>query len=196
MKIGSAFPSKYFKASDFEADTVKVMSHVTIETIGQGNDAKECPILHFEGEEKTLVLNKTNAGTITKLYGDDTDNWQGKPITLYSAEVQFGNEMVMSVRVRLTKPQTARPAPKATNAADSLNRAKLAALNLVKTKYSLDNSEAVEKVREIAGQFFPGQDTKGFGVAQWQQMLDAGMEPDLAGVAAAGGGVPEDEIPF
>ena len=195
MKIGQAFPSKYFKASDFESDTVLVMSHVTIETIGQGREAKESPILHFRDEEKALVLNKTNAGTITKLYGDDTDNWDGKPITLYATEVQFGNEMVMSVRVRLTKP-AAKPQAAKVNPADTLAKLKSAALNLVKTKFDVDGPAAVEKVREVAGQFFPGQTTQQLGVAQWQQMIDAGMESDLSAVATAGGGVPDSEIPF
>ena len=58
MRISSAFPSKYLKAADLQDKQVTVrMSHVETETIGDDDR----PVLYFQGKEKGLVLNKTNA---------------------------------------------------------------------------------------------------------------------------------------
>lgn len=42
-------------------------------------------ILGFAGEEKKLVLNKTNADAISAAYGDHLDPWIGKTIVLYES---------------------------------------------------------------------------------------------------------------
>ena len=48
MKISSAFPSKYLKAADLQGKQVTVvMSHVTMETIGDD----ERPVLYFKGKD-------------------------------------------------------------------------------------------------------------------------------------------------
>jgi hypothetical protein len=65
-------------------------------------------VLFFREEEKGLVLNKTNTTIIAKLYGDDTDDWVGKPVTLYATEVQFQGDMVDAIRVRNKPPRQPR----------------------------------------------------------------------------------------
>lgn len=62
--ISTAFSSKYVKVADLKGKQVKaVVSHVTMETFG--ND--ELPVLYFNGKEKGIVLNKTNAKTRLRL---------------------------------------------------------------------------------------------------------------------------------
>ena len=34
---------------------------------------------------------------------EDSDDWVGEKVTLYSTEVQFGREMVEAIRIRVTK---------------------------------------------------------------------------------------------
>jgi arabinogalactan endo-1,4-beta-galactosidase len=98
MKISSAFPSDYLKASDLQGNAVTVtMAHVSMEAVGK--DQK--PILYFQGKERGLVLNKTNASKISEMYGDDTDNWTGGKIILYEAMVDFKGDTVAAIRVRL-----------------------------------------------------------------------------------------------
>jgi hypothetical protein len=71
MRISSAFPSKYLKAADLQGRQVNVlMSHVETETIGDDDR----PVLYFQGKEKGLILNKTNANSISAVYGDDTED--------------------------------------------------------------------------------------------------------------------------
>ena len=53
---------------------------------------------------KKMVLNKTNAATIAKLYGEETDEWLGKRIILCSKDTEFQGEMVLALRVSLQKP--------------------------------------------------------------------------------------------
>lgn len=111
MKVSDAFPSKYLKAGDLpEGKIIGVtIEDVTMEELGQGADKQKKLIISFIGKEKTFVCNKTNANTITRLYGDDTDEWIGKAIGIYSTEVQFGAEMVDSIRVSTKVPKAAAP---------------------------------------------------------------------------------------
>jgi hypothetical protein len=113
VKIGSAFPSKYIKASDLQDQEVTVViASCEIEEVGNAQKKEEKPVLYFKDKDKGFVLNKTNAKIIAKLYGDDTDDWIGKPITIYPTEVEFAGEMVESIRVRSKAPVPARkPAP-------------------------------------------------------------------------------------
>lgn len=46
--------------------------------------------VHFVGKDKCLLLNKTNAGNIAMMYGDDTDNWTGKTIGITVHQTQMG----------------------------------------------------------------------------------------------------------
>jgi hypothetical protein len=57
-------------------------------------------ILKFQGKEKGLVLNKTNATVIASACGPDTDGWIGKKIYIYATKVQFGDSMVDAIRCR------------------------------------------------------------------------------------------------
>jgi hypothetical protein len=100
VDINAAFPSNYIKASDLQGgDRNVVIRAVEVEGVGRDKDQK--PVLYFQGKEKGLVLNKTNANAISKLYGSDTANWLGKAIVIYPTETEFGGETVECIRVRL-----------------------------------------------------------------------------------------------
>lgn len=107
MNINEAFPSNYLKSSDLQGSTPTVtMSHVTTEQMG--DDRKL--VLYFQGKEKGMVLNKTNANNIASLYGPETEDWQGKKIMLAVAWVDFQGRSVEALRVR--PPANGKPAPK------------------------------------------------------------------------------------
>jgi len=99
MRITDAFPSDYLKATDLQGrDTTVTMDYVKMESVGKDKD--QLPVLYFRGNNKGLVLNKTNANTIAALYGDDTDNWAGGEIVLYEAMVEYQGKMGPAIRVR------------------------------------------------------------------------------------------------
>ena len=117
MRISAAFPSEYLKASDLSGRQVDVViSHVEMRDVG--DDHK--PVLFFEGKQKGVVLNKTNANNISIAYGDDTDEWTGKTVTLYEAMVDFQGRSMAAIRIRAkaapvraakVKHETENPAP-------------------------------------------------------------------------------------
>lgn len=97
MNINGAFPSNYLKAADLNGRRALVtISHVKMEDIG--DDHK--PVLYFQGKEKGMVLNRTNANMITELTGEEeTDKWSGKAIVLFSTKVDFQGRRVDAIRV-------------------------------------------------------------------------------------------------
>lgn len=106
MNINKAFPSKFLKASDFDdVDTPCTIKRVVMEQAGQGNEDPEKPVIYFREFEKGLICNKTNSNIITKLYGDETDQWIGQKVVLWvNHDVQFKGEMVSAIRVRSRAP--------------------------------------------------------------------------------------------
>lgn len=107
MKVSEAFPSNsnFLKASDLQGRQLAVtMASVQREKIGNEPDPKY--VLYFEGKEKGLVLNITNANMISDLYGEEMDSWPGGEIILYEAMVQFQGKMVPAIRVRAVPRKT------------------------------------------------------------------------------------------
>src|SRR5689334_21341120 len=115
QNIMSAFPSKYLKAADFEEPQMLTMRSVKMEEIANGEHKS---VLYSHEHEKGLVLNKTNARAIAKLYGANPEEWSGKPIVAFNAMVEFRGDMVESIRLRA--PKKSKPAPQR---ADSENPA-------------------------------------------------------------------------
>jgi hypothetical protein len=85
MKISTAFPSRWLKAGDLDGDTVLTITKCSIEEVGQGQEEK--PVLWFAEVDQGLILNKTNANTVADLFGDETTQWTGKKIALFSTKV-------------------------------------------------------------------------------------------------------------
>ena len=111
MTINEAFPSRYLKAGDLpdEGSQLVTIEKISLEEIGRDRETK--PIIYFEEFDKALVCNKTNAKAIARVTGsDDFDEWIGRKIALYRAEVEFQGEMVEAIRVKLPKPVAAKPA--------------------------------------------------------------------------------------
>lgn len=100
MNIEQAFPSNYIKAADLQGKTVNVtIARVLMEEIGQAKDRK--PVIYFDGKEKGLVLNRTNSNTIAQVYGQETDDWIGGELTLFTVMTDMQGRSVEAVRVRI-----------------------------------------------------------------------------------------------
>ena len=82
MNLNEMFPSNYLSKGDFPAPRVLVMTKVTKEEVWRKNGKQMTAVLHFQGS-KPMILNKTNALTIARIYGPDTAAWIGKPIEIY-----------------------------------------------------------------------------------------------------------------
>jgi hypothetical protein len=111
MKIGDVYPSRYLAADNDipeEGNRILTIDRVEVETLGQGKDAEDKPVAYFKETDKGLVLNKTNWNLIVgALKLDDSDDWVGRKIALYSTDVQFGNETKRGIRVMSKAPKGA-----------------------------------------------------------------------------------------
>jgi arabinogalactan endo-1,4-beta-galactosidase len=98
MRISEAYPTKYISAPDLQGQNVKVIiERVEMEKVG--DDTK--PVVYFQHKEKGLVLNKTNANAIAAGYGDETNDWSGGELELFSIMTDFQGKPVEAVRCRL-----------------------------------------------------------------------------------------------
>jgi hypothetical protein len=60
-------------------------------------------VLRFEETDQALVLNKTNAATLSDAFGDESDNWIGKAVLLCAETTTYGGKTVGCVRIRLPR---------------------------------------------------------------------------------------------
>ena len=113
MKVDSIYQSEsnFLKAGDLKGKGVKLtISQVDVKSFdeksqdGRAYEAQKI-ILSFEGTEKQMVVNKTNARSIAAMHGDDTDDWTGKEIKLFTASVDFQGQQVPAIRVQVDMPE-------------------------------------------------------------------------------------------
>lgn len=105
MQIFDCFPSPYIKAADLQGkDVPVVIDTVTIEDVGHPKE--RLPVVYFSGHDKGMVLNVTNSGTISSLYGENTAEWKGRPITLFPTTTEFSGRTVPCLRIRPVAPQS------------------------------------------------------------------------------------------
>ena len=118
-KISDMIESKYLKQSDFPDPLI-----VTVSKIGKVNIAKEGDepehkwAVRFKEFAKPMLLNSTNIRLLEKACGsDDTDDWIGKEVIVYTDEsVSFGGQVVGGLRIR---KQESAPTRKANTGADA-----------------------------------------------------------------------------
>jgi len=114
MKISETYASNYLKAADLQGRSVPaVIDDCRLEHF----DDESKPLLLFRGKSKGLILNKTNAGFLVQVFGDDTDAWRGQTVELYPTSVMFSGRMVDAIRIRLPAQQQRPAAPPAPTAA-------------------------------------------------------------------------------
>ncbi len=110
VNINNVFPSKYLSAEDIAGQEYTVsIRNVTMETFDDGENKA---ILHFNELPKGLTLNKTNAKSITALYGPETDHWTGQKVTLFVIWTEYQGKQTQGIRVRAPAyqpPQQAAP---------------------------------------------------------------------------------------
>ena len=103
MKLSEMFPSNLLKSQDVidnGGEMLLTIAKVEMKTFERDDNSKDTkPLIYFE-EDKQMVCNKTNAGIIAELYGDDTDTWIGQPITLTVKDVEFQGKTVLGIRVK------------------------------------------------------------------------------------------------
>jgi len=106
MKMSVMFPSKYLKADDIISaggEMTVTITGVVLGAFDKTDGSQETkPIVSFAGQDKQLILNKTNARRIESILGfDDSEDWIGKSITLITEKVDAFGKIQDAVRVKL-----------------------------------------------------------------------------------------------
>ena len=106
-KLSNMFPSRYIKADDLDRPRVLVIRDIVMENVSpDGATPEDKPVAYFDRAKKGLVLNRTNAGVLGDLFGDDTEAMVGRSVELYvDPTVVFRGERVAGLRLRSPAPQ-------------------------------------------------------------------------------------------
>lgn len=107
MKVSEMFPSRYLTGSDLRGPVQVTIAGVEKQEVyRQGEGQTEIYVLFCERASKGVVLNKTLARQISQALGsDDTADWAGKQIILFSQNLKVGGEPVTAIRARAAQPQ-------------------------------------------------------------------------------------------
>lgn len=113
MRRNDVFPSPWLAATDLpEGDTVLTIAEVKMEKLKDPKTQKEDekPVIFFQEDDvKPMVCNVTNWKQIEKATGcEDSEEWAGKKVTLFTMEVEAFGELRLAIRVRGNAP-TKRP---------------------------------------------------------------------------------------
>lgn len=103
MKLNEMFPSNLLKAQDVTDAggempvTISKIELKEFDTDGGGKERK--PIIFF-ANDKQMVCNKTNGTTLGEMFGQETDDWIGKSITLIVQNVDFAGKSTPAIRIK------------------------------------------------------------------------------------------------
>lgn len=97
------YGSKYLSAADLHGKMPRwTLGKVEIRNLPEKDGTmKRKFVVFFAGEDKILVLNKTNAQRLAQAFGKDRTNWIGATVELYAEMTSLGKE---GVRLRPLKP--------------------------------------------------------------------------------------------
>lgn len=93
-----------FQPGEEKTVTIKEVRREIVDNPG-GSGKEECTVAYFSEDVKPLILNKTNAKMIAKVWGTPfIEDWAKRKITLKVKKVSAFGEMVDAVRVSSERP--------------------------------------------------------------------------------------------
>lgn len=95
-----------YELKEGETKTLTIQKTGKEKVKAQDGTEQMCFVAYFSENSKPMVLNKTNCKTIEKLYGSDSDSWNGKKIIVEAKKVKAFGEFVDALRVKQQKPQS------------------------------------------------------------------------------------------
>lgn len=105
MDISKLGESRYLRADQMQGQTQTfTIERVALEEVGRGESK---PVVYLSGMPQCFVLNQTNMRAIARAYSMQTDNWIGKPITLFGTTTPFQGRMVPAIRVAIPEGASA-----------------------------------------------------------------------------------------
>jgi hypothetical protein len=106
--INEVFGGETLKAADLQGrEFTLAIANVKAKEFDKGNKL----VIKFVGAKKALIANRTNAKRVAMLYGNNTDFWVGRQVTLYAEMVDFKGEPTWAIRVKAPPGYQAQPVP-------------------------------------------------------------------------------------
>lgn len=101
-KVSEMYSGKYLSAADIKGKPYKgIINDVNeVEMKDDSGDAKQRIALTLSDLDKLFIVNATNAGEISEVLGDDTDNWFGAEIHLSVGKVLLRGKPVDGIKVK------------------------------------------------------------------------------------------------
>jgi hypothetical protein len=97
MDMRTVFPSRFLKPEDIaDGEKLFTITNVMMEQIM----AEFKPVVYFRGQEKGLVLNRTNNTTLVSFFGHESKDWTGKDIILFPSTVVVSGQAQPCIRIR------------------------------------------------------------------------------------------------
>ena len=118
MNVNDLYPSKYVKSDDLGNQRLTLqVAAIKLEEVAENEPAK--PVMYFNGKDKGMVLNKTNALLCSHVWGGETDQWTGQWLDLFVEPKMFQGKVVngLSVAPKLPNSQSAPEQPQTPNVA-------------------------------------------------------------------------------
>lgn len=111
MKVSEMYPSRYATGADLQGRAHELtIQTVRAEKMRPSQAAEEVTkfVVYFVEAKRGVVLNKTLAQQIAKITGsDDTDDWEGKRVTIYPEPVTVAGTPRVAIRARAAAAQPA-----------------------------------------------------------------------------------------
>ena len=106
MRMRDALPGRYLTGDDLDGDVTVIIERVVMEPFRDPRTREETrkPVMYFQRAKRGLIVNRTNWRAVADLYGDESDNWTRKRITLTSTMVDAYGKQTRAVRVRPVRP--------------------------------------------------------------------------------------------
>lgn len=101
MNLNELFAPRFFTASDFATERSFLIDSLKVLPVNTSGETK--PVLRFRDVEQGLVLNRTNASVLADAFGEEADDWIGKPVILFRAKTEFQGKEVDCVRLRISE---------------------------------------------------------------------------------------------
>lgn len=95
------YPGRFLKADMLKGKkvTITIVEIEGEDIIGENNKAKSEWIVKIKERPLQLVLNKTNAFCLYRMFGGDPHSWIGRRITIYPTTTKFGRDTLDCLRI-------------------------------------------------------------------------------------------------
>jgi hypothetical protein len=103
MKLTEMFATNLLKAADVTdagGEMPATIAKIEMKEFDNDSGGKDRKPIIFFANDKQMVCNKTNGTTLGEMFGNETDDWIGKSITLIVQNVDFAGKSTPAIRIK------------------------------------------------------------------------------------------------